>query len=271
MNRQFTLPGNVLSLFLCGGLLGLTALLSPALLPAGALMVGSEFAAQRLDRRRVFLGSLLIGVVATLVISPWILRNYRALGGFVPLRSNFGLELAIGNNPLADGKTFSSHNKEEQRPLNALHPFSNPAERARLVSVGELAYMREKQRDALRYMSEHPAETMRLTLARTRHYWFPKSDMWSPRTTARHLKSLIYGLVGAGALLNLVYLAATKHDRTWLFAAALIGPSLVYLMTHIHPRYCYPTFGICTLLAFDLLESVRRRSIARPALSPGQD
>ena len=35
------------------------------------------------------------------MLAPWIWRNSHALGGFVPLRSNFGLECTIGNNPVA--------------------------------------------------------------------------------------------------------------------------------------------------------------------------
>ena len=34
---------------------------------------------------------------------PWLVRNYEVLGRFVFLRDNFGNELRIGNNPLAEG------------------------------------------------------------------------------------------------------------------------------------------------------------------------
>jgi hypothetical protein len=249
-------------ILLVGGFLGLVALLSPALLPTGALMIAGEFASQPGDRRRVAIGSLVMGLIAGLVIAPWVVRNYYALGGFVPLRSNFGLELAIGNNSLADGITFGTKNR-----VARLHPFNNPEERARLQSMGELAYMRDKQHVALRWIADHPAEALRLTMLRFRLYWFPTTDLWYPGGAPSRglkatiigsagLKATIIGLISAAALLHLAYLAVARHDRAWLLTAAVVGPSLIYMVTHVSLRYRYLTFGLCTLLAFDFLGSV---------------
>ena len=33
------------------------------------------------------------------MLVPWTIRNYRALGGIVPTRSNFGMNFWMGNNP----------------------------------------------------------------------------------------------------------------------------------------------------------------------------
>jgi hypothetical protein len=217
-------------------------------------MVAAEFVSRREDRRRVAVGSLVMGLAAGLVVAPWTVRNYYALGGFVPLRSNFGLELAIGNNPRANGKGFFTTWDD---PTGSIHPMSNPAELARLQSMGELAYMRDKQRSTLHWMADHPAETLKLTTLRFRLYWFPTVDSWSSKSSARGFKSMVFSFIGAAALLNLAYLAVTKHPRSWLLAAAVIGPSLIYMATHVDPRYRYPTFGLCTLLAFDLVASAR--------------
>jgi hypothetical protein len=37
------------------------------------------------------------------LLVPWWIRNQRAFGGFVPIANNGGVNLYIGNNPLATG------------------------------------------------------------------------------------------------------------------------------------------------------------------------
>ena len=98
-------------------------------------------------------------------------RRY-ALGGFVPLRSNFGLELAIGNNPDATGKTFDQSYESSDSSIYKIHPYSNASQQDRLRSMGELAFMQDMQRVAVRWMADHPAETLRLSFNRFRCYWF---------------------------------------------------------------------------------------------------
>src|SRR5262249_11178621 len=44
-------------------------------------------------RRRALMYALGVGLAAALVCVPWMIRNYYALGGFVPLRSNFWFEV----------------------------------------------------------------------------------------------------------------------------------------------------------------------------------
>jgi len=248
---------NARRLLACGALLGVVALLSPALLPAGALMIAAEFPRQRGSRKRILAGALVMGVVAGVVISPWVIRNYLALGAFIPLRSNFGLELAFGNNPLSDGKTFPwGWGSPERRAADDAHPFRNVAEWTRLESMGEAAYMRDKQREALRWMAANPGKALQLTLTRFRLYWFPSADMWPPESSANRLKSTLNSFFGAAALLGLARLAVAGHPRAWLLAAAAIGPSLIYMVTHVDTRYRYPTFGLCVLLSFDLLVAI---------------
>lgn len=43
--------------------------------------------------------------------------------------------------------------------------------------------------------------------------------------------------------------------------AALFGPSLIYMITHINARYSYPVFELCVLLTADFSAIC---SVARP-------
>ena len=84
------------TILLGGILLGMVALVSPSLLPAGLLMIIAELIASRNNQMRIVVSSVVMVSCSGLVVAPWIIRNYYALEGFVPIRSNFGLELAYG-------------------------------------------------------------------------------------------------------------------------------------------------------------------------------
>ena len=49
---------------------------------------------------------VIAALFTTLIIAPWTIRNYAVLGGFVPVKSQFGFTLWVGNNPYATGTTF---------------------------------------------------------------------------------------------------------------------------------------------------------------------
>lgn len=46
---------------------------------------------------------LVVNVAMILVIAPWTIRNYVVLGHFIPISTNKGVNLYLGNNPDADG------------------------------------------------------------------------------------------------------------------------------------------------------------------------
>jgi len=225
-------------LIITAGLLaGICALLSPSLLPALGLMLLSEVGSMRGLRGRVALRILILLSVASLLVAPWTIRNYRLLGGFVPVRSNFGLELYIGNNPGSNGE----------------NPYTSGKERAELLRLGELNYMREKSHMAFRWISENPGRFTTLTVQRIKFFWFPPVDMWPPGVSLRSLKSVVFTLTGFAAFLGLGGLFLVRNEHRWLLASALIGPSLPYYLTNVCMRYRYPVWGLTIVLSFNLI------------------
>src|SRR5258707_12414961 len=73
-----------------------------------------------------------------LVLLPWTIRNYYAVDGLVFVKSNFGLELWLGNNPAVKG----NYSRD-------LHPLVGYGDRLRLLMSGEPNYNRGKQRGAI--------------------------------------------------------------------------------------------------------------------------
>jgi hypothetical protein len=239
-----------------GILLGLAGLLSPSILPGGVLMVLAELVSRQNLKWRVVRGSLLLFLTFLVCIFPWGIRNYRVMGGFVLFRSNFGLEMAIGNNAYANGKTFDTAWDDPFNLLAQMHPFSNRTERSRLLEIGELAYMGEKWQAARQWIVDHPGEFASLTCRRFALFWFPPENMWSPSVSSRWVRSLGFCLVGAGAWLGLSLLGWLRHPYAGLWLALMFGASFVYLISHVDPRYRYPLFGFSVLLSCEAVYQI---------------
>jgi hypothetical protein len=80
-----------------------------------------------------------------LALLPWTVRNYYAVGGLVFVKSNFGMEFWLGNNP-AVKEIYTAD----------LHPAGNVTELFSLILSGEPNYNREKQRQAIAFIETHP-------------------------------------------------------------------------------------------------------------------
>jgi 4-amino-4-deoxy-L-arabinose transferase-like glycosyltransferase len=173
-------------------------------------------------------------LVFAIGLIPWTIRNYRVFGKFIVLRSNFGLELWLGNNPQVGADTFAQW----------VHPNDNPAEAEKYKQMGEIAYMEQRERDAFQFMRTHPADTALFMFRRFVNNWIGISD--SPKDTWN--ASPLYGKaflflnsVIALASLTGVLLAYRNHlpDAAPYGFVLLIFP-LVFYLTHSSLRYRFP-------------------------------
>ena len=180
--------------------------------------------------------------VFLLGMAPWTLRNYRVFGRFVPVRSNFGLELWLGNNPydVRDVNSFS------------MHPLKNAAEAASYQRMGEISYMEAKQREALAYVRSHPFETLRSVLRRFETFWFDVSNRPASRPLGSlHLKAyfvsnvlmILFSWLGAGV----AYRRGNPGAAPYLLV--LLTFPLVFYLTHTLVRYRFPMDPILTILS----------------------
>jgi hypothetical protein len=239
-----------------GALSGLLALLSTAVAPAilgCALACG---AARRAGLLRTGLAFGLSVLTCALVISPWCYRNYCVLGGLVPVRSNFGLELYIGNHSGADGYTYGARDSDWKSSIGDWHPILSSEELNRYKELGELAYMRERGALAESWIRQNPSAFAHLTWLRFQYYWFPP-----PRPGIPVKRSLWFGLLSAGAFSGAFYLVWVRHPFRWHFLSLLLGPSLAYMVTHIDLRYRYPTLWVSAFLTAYVLGATAIRAV----------
>jgi 4-amino-4-deoxy-L-arabinose transferase-like glycosyltransferase len=240
------------------GVLTNASLLSVFLFFIGWLVFsGPEASAGRLPR------AALVVFVLALLLTPWTIRNHRALGKWLPLRSNFGVELWLGNNPAgSDVNSF------------ALHPFQNPLEASRFKSLGEIGYMREKQYEAIAFMRANPGTTLHLVARRAALYWFAVSDRprfdWSAAPFyvkalfSPNLLTILFAWFGAAIALRV------RRPGAMLFVFALLVFPIPYYVTHALVRYRFPLDPILAILSvYGLLSALtwtqRRHAFRRPA------
>jgi len=92
-----------------GAAAGLLAGLATLVLPAAALLPVALGVADWLASRRPgrALGRAAVAAaVAAAVVAPWTWRNWRAFGAFIPVSTNGGVNLWMGNNPHANGSYY---------------------------------------------------------------------------------------------------------------------------------------------------------------------
>jgi hypothetical protein len=229
-----------------GFLLGITALVCPNLLLVPLLLFAVELGVRPTAWRQMVVCGAILVAITLLFVSPWMARNYQVLGGFVPLRSNFGLELAVGNRPGADGLTYTPG-------MEQMHPYTSSAERARLIELGELAYMREKQRQALSWIRAHPGRFAWLMMQRARYFWLTPDETWYPiRINTLAFRIPVYALIGLAASIELLRLLRRNPRAGRLLLCATLAVGLPYLVTHVELRYRLPITGLFNLLGVNL-------------------
>jgi hypothetical protein len=180
--------------------------------------------------------------LAILCCVPWTVRNYVVFHKFVPLRSNFPLELYIGNN-----------NNYVTRQFVWPPKITKERELLRYFHMGETAFMEEEQRKAMEFIRAHPGIAIELIGEKFVSFW---TGVPEPIQTFRATDSLlIRGLIvcntlaALGALLGIVCLVAKRNPYTIPAAAYPLVFPWLYYVTHPNLRYRHPIDPVILLLA----------------------
>jgi hypothetical protein len=148
-----------------GLLAGLGAMTDPIVLSV-TLPLAGWMCFRLLKKNRRWVSCALAAALAfALVVTPWFVRNHRVFHTLVPFRDNFGLELYVGNN----GNTWHF-------APSGFHPSDTDREWEEYARMGELAYMKHKQVQAMTFIKAHPADFAVLSLRRALYMW---TNFWS--------------------------------------------------------------------------------------------
>jgi hypothetical protein len=227
-------------------LAGLSATMTPMALPT--LLVALVYVMWARAGLRDWRCALQASFIIAIFVAPWGLRNQVELGKFILTRSNFGLELALGNH---DGATGQSNDDLH------IHPHESLAAAQRVAQIGEVPFMTEMSARATRWIAGHPLTFIKLTLTRLRLLVLPDGSIlaWDPIFGHRLLALLIGGFAVLRLIAFLLILALRARPLLWFGHCYL--PLAPYLITHVNYRYEYPVFFtsacmVCTGIAMCL-------------------
>jgi 4-amino-4-deoxy-L-arabinose transferase-like glycosyltransferase len=230
-----------------GLLWGVATLTNPSLLsflPASGLWVWWQRTRQG---RRSLGGIVLAAVMFFACIAPWLIRNYRAFGQPIFIRSNFGAELRLGNGPGANGLW-----------MEYLHPTKNVVQMQLYRRMGEMAYVAERNREAMAFIREDYKRFAGLCLRRFIYYWgglphSPDESWMAPAANSLYLASSLLAFWGLGRAMR------KRRPGTWLFFWLVLCYPLVYYVVFPHPRYRYPIEPELMILIVYVISEAERK------------
>ena len=233
-----------------GALWAIAILMNPAigiLFPLLLLWLVQQRRRSMLPWRSQAAVSVLLLIVC---LAPWTARNYAALGTWVPVKDNFGLELWLGNNPGVKRNLSPDH-----------HPVADPHEMQLLLSLGETRYMQAKQREAVEFIKAHPGIFLKLVMGRFLDTWTGLGDIPSDRwVSALRAGGAYIRFTSALSLLAFAGLYLAWRSLGWEAAPVCIAPivfPIAYYLTHSTLRYRHPIDPVLTVLAVFALAHAR--------------
>lgn len=211
-----------------GLLWGVAALTNTSLLaflPASGLWIWYRRARQG---KKSFAGVVVASLFFAACLAPWLARNYQTFGKFIFIRSNFGVELWIGNGPGADG-TWREY----------LHPTKNAYEMRRFLQAGELRYTADRKQDALQFIRADWPRFFALDVKRFVYYWggVPQS---TENPVKGGIKNSLFLASSVLAFWGLVRALRKKRPGAGLFLWLVLCYPAVYYCVFPHPRYRHP-------------------------------
>ena len=236
---------------------GLLALLNPA-----SIFITVPWTLYRVrNRPRAARFLLVSAAIAAAVLVPWTIRNYRQFHALFFIRNNFGLELHLANNDLAD--PAFRRNIDTDR-YQVLHPGGSLFEAWRVRELGEPEYNRRQLHAAIDWIRSHPSRFLRLAVARIRMFWFPDPE-GSPARAAGFALATLLSLPGLYLLWRRQRPLAVFLTSVWL-----IFP-LLYYVNQADRHYRAPILWTTCLAAGYAMAAAIPHLAQRMLLSTGAD
>jgi hypothetical protein len=264
--------GAAVSSLLYGLALAGLALVRAALLPF-AIVALVWFLLRCRSVRRGWLCALLAFLGFTNGLIPWTIRNYKELGGLVPIADSAYLHLWAGNNPRATGGPLSEETLVEA--LAEARGEDPQQTTARLTTMDQLERYRSLRDDVLKQVREDPASVFKHRLEAGVAYifgadWLQQRKLWREETgDAREVPAWFsdsYPAIFFGSLFAVLVLATLgwRWSYAWRHEAmpaslAFVWVPLPYILSHAEalsgPRLpldgvllCYAAFAIACLI-----------------------
>ncbi len=239
--------GNPRRWVLYGLVWGIIGLTNPA--PLAWLPFSGCWLVYQLHRRgRRFLVPIVLSAACFwITLAPWLIRNYHVFAEPIFIRDNFGNELHVGNNPMAEGwAVWNYHIGLEEGRLKVFQ------------QMGEVAVNAEQGDDAKEWIANNRGRFAVLCFRRFVFFWagLPRNADGLPRTLFGKIRNLLFLASSLLSFGGLVLAIKRRVHGVFLFATLFVAYPLVYYITFPHPRYRHPIEPELVILAVFLLLSL---------------
>ena len=221
---------------LLGAAIGISFHLQPALLPVMVGCLVFEFWWKRKDNKKWLVVLIVLGI--TLVSIPWGWRNYKTFNSIFFIRSNFGLELRMGNHDGAVPTMVEMDSLGEEHH----HPRSHYGDAKKLRDLGEIEYMHNAGQEAMDWIQTNPGEFLWLSIRRFANIW--AGPHYDPSAAVRVSTLTFLAIMGAWISFPILL----TPQRFSLLIPLATYPFIYYFMAYM-PRYRIPIDWILYLLA----------------------
>jgi hypothetical protein len=192
-------------------------------------------------KRHILVSTVLGCVVACAIITPWMMRNYRVFGSFVPIVSRSWHEVWRGNNLYATGAEWKEDGSRRCSVLadplydNLTHEFDNIL----YTNAFELRANDIMKREALTFIREHPGEAMVLAGKKIVFLWV--HDLYNPQS--QNLPYIV-SMIGVSLLIWCGFGTLLQRWRKyiftasfWMYAVYILFYTGIFALTFVLPRY----------------------------------
>jgi len=199
-------------------------------------------------RRSVAVRWALVVCGMVVVLCPWVWRNHRLFGRFIPTTLQVGESLYEANNPNADGGPM----------IDRIDWEAVAGHR----DLDEYEWDRFFRDEALRYMRAHPGRTAGLAFVKLGRFW---NVMPNHPSLRRSPLVVVAGLVSYVPLLVFGAYGLFRLGRRWRCVLVLLAPIPYYSLLHMvfvgSIRYRTPVMPFLMIpAAYGFCELWRRRS-----------
>jgi len=195
------------------------------------------------------LGVALTTVMVLAVMAPWVARNERVFGKFVPTRSNFGIEFWNATRWQYGAFPWGS----------AVPLWPGDPEFRLFQSMGELKYAAMRGEQAKANIRANPGEYLKDTALRTQFFWYIWPHPMDHKPVSEVFRLFNYGLISTCGLLGLALAMWRKVPGRWLFFWVMMTLPLPYYFVTVQARFRYPLEPVMLVLSVYLFRSVEER------------
>ncbi len=237
-----------------GLVMGLGMLTDPALLCFVPFAVAVPFLMNLKQWKRALCVCAAAACLMVAVIAPWTYRNYLVFDRFVPVKSQLGYIIWVGNH---DGATGTQTLIDEDGKVKHVNDHIPDEEREILSGMIEPDAYNYLGKKALDYMVANPGETIQRTVKKALYFWWFPSWLSCPvcasgglLTQFHHAEKTIW-LPVLGMGIAGVVMARKKWRRVFFLLLPMASYTALYAISNVgsNSRYRIPVEPLVVIFA----------------------